>query len=254
MKKKRMVLWIALGVVGALLLAIGIWLLPMRAGEASREILDYTQMDVMTVVDDGHSLTFCPLYPTETKAIIFYPGAKVDYHAYTPIMYQIAQAGVPVVVMKMPLNLAFFDPNAADDIIDAPYFICQNEISEWYVGGHSLGGAMAAQYAAENPDKITGLILWGSYPGSNLDLTNSSLRVLSIYGSADGLTSLAEIEESRSRVPLTSKFYGISGANHAQFGDYGVQSGDGEALIDPSQQWVLITDLTLSFLYMTVQN
>ncbi|MEE4195092.1 MAG: alpha/beta fold hydrolase [Anaerolineae bacterium] len=241
--------WVVLAVMLVLAAVYGFGFSPRKAGEATLDILAYAESDAMTIIDDGNALTFCPLFSTETKALIFYPGARVDYRAYTPLMYQIAQSGVPVVVVKMPLNFAVLAPNKADEFIEGTGFLCANEISEWYLGGHSLGGAMASQYAADHLDTVTGLVLWGSYPPENVALMRSQLKVLSIYGSLDLVSSMQEVTESRTQFPITAKFYGISGANHAQFGDYGLQPGDGEALIDPSEQWRIVTDLTLSFLF-----
>ena len=256
MKKINVPLWAWLPEV--VLVVLGLvyfsFFSPFKAREASMEILDYAENDAMMIIDDGDTLTFCPLFATETKGLIFYTGARVDYHAYTPIMYQIAQAGVPVVVVKMPLNLALFAPNKADQIIDSAYFPCENEITEWYIGGHSMGGFVAAQYASENLDTVKGLILWGSYPAESVDLSHSQLDVVSIFGSNDMVSDLEEIQNSRQQFPANARFYGISGANHAQFGDYGEQRGDGEALIAPSEQWRLVTDLTLQSMYSTAQN
>ena len=249
MKKIKIPRWSWIILTVAVLIFVYFFIFsPVNAGEASLEILEYAENDVMKIIDDGETLTFCPYIPTQSKAMVFYPGARVDYHAYTPLMYQIAQAGIPVVVMKMPLNYAVLAPNSADEIIDSAYFPCENEISEWYVAGHSLGGAMAAQYAADNLDTVTGLILWGSYPGGNIDVVRSELEVLSIYGSKDMLSKMDEITASRSQFPVTATYYGISGANHAQFGDYGPQLGDGEALIEAPEQWRIVSELTLSFL------
>jgi len=246
MKKKRIGWWIALAILLMLTAALVIWIQPMTAGETTQAILNDAQQEGFSITDDGSILTFCPLEPTATQAVIFYPGARVDYRAYTPILSQITRAGVPVVVMKMPLNFAFLDLDRADEIIHEDAFLCENDVTDWYVGGHSLGGAMAAQYAADHQDQVTGLILWGSYPGSNLDLTDASLQVLSIYGSEDG--GVEEIEVSQSRLPSDAGFFAIPGGNHAQFGDYGIQAGDGEALISPTEQWDTAADLTLSFL------
>lgn len=238
--------WIVLAIVLMLSAALVVWIQPMTAGESTLEILRAEPVEGMTITDDGSILTFCPLEPTTAQAVIFYPGARVDYRAYTPTLSQITQAGVPVVVMRMPLNFAFLALNRADEIINEGAFVCENEITDWYLGGHSLGGAMAAQYAADHQDEVTGLILWGSYPGSNLDLTDASLRVLSIYGSEDG--GVEEIRSSQSRLPLDAVVHEISGGNHAQFGDYGIQAGDGEAVISPTEQWDIVAEQTLSFL------
>jgi pimeloyl-ACP methyl ester carboxylesterase len=58
-------------------------------------------------------------------------------------MQACAERGILCVLLRMPGNLAVLDENAADGVAaDYP------EIDRWYIGGHSLGGAMAARYAA----------------------------------------------------------------------------------------------------------
>ena len=247
MKKKTWL--IAAGVVAALLILIVIWALNLKGpGEAAQEILEYS--DAMTIVENDLGIIFCPVFPTETIGLIFYPGAHVDPRSYAPIMYQIAQAGVPVVVLNVPFGFSTLAADAPDEVINtARNFPCQNEISEWYIGGHSLGGVSAASYVFEHQEQVAGLVLWGSYPAKNVDLSNSTMSVLSVFGSMDKLTTYEEVNASRSQVPQTAQFLGISGANHAQFGDYGAQAGDGEAQIEPSEQWSIVTDLTLQFLY-----
>jgi len=164
-------------------------------------------------------------------AVIFYPGAKVEYTAYAPLMEILAEQGIDVFLLKMPLNMAFLGINRAADIIkNFPH-------DAWYVAGHSLGGVAAAKYAAED-EQINGVILLASYPTDK-----QSCRLLSIYGDHDGCLDLEKYEESRSNWPSMTVEKIISGGNHAQFGNYGFQKGDHEATITPQQQWQKTADI-----------
>ena len=164
----------------------------------------------------------------ETDALIFYPGAKVEYTAYIPMLYQLAENGVYVFLIKMPCNLAFLGKNKATDMIKSYQY------EHWYLGGHSLGGAMAASYAADNADKLNGLVLLAAYPTSSLK--DSGLFVLSIYGSEDGVLNMEKVKQSRDYMPDTYTELSIKGGNHGQFGNYGIQKGDGKALVTTEEQ------------------
>jgi pimeloyl-ACP methyl ester carboxylesterase len=141
----------------------------------------------------------------------------------------------------MPLDLAVFGINKAE-AVKAAY----PQIKTWVLAGHSLGGAMAANYLYKNPDAARALILWGSFPAESNDLSQSGLAVLSIYGSEDG--GAAEIAASQERLPGDALFMFIQGGNHAQFGDYGEQKGDGQALIPAADQRELALQSMLGFL------
>lgn len=161
--------------------------------------------------------------------IIFYPGAKVDELAYTTLMQKLSQQGYLCVISKMPFHFAVLDINAADSIISK-----YNQIDNWYMMGHSLGGAMAAQYTSEHNDMIKGLILLGAY--STQDLSSSSLNVVSIYGSEDQVLNREKYQKNYSLLPSHTQELIIEGGNHAQFGNYGIQSGDGDAKISADEQ------------------
>lgn len=122
------------------------------------------------------------------------------------------------------------------------------EIHQWVIGGHSLGGAMAARYVAQKPGKVEGLVLWASYPSANDDLGQSGIAVTSIYATDDGLTTIDDIEASRNLLPLDTLWVEIEGGNHAQFGDYGAQSGDREARIPLAEQEKMVIEGTLRLL------
>ena len=158
---------------------------------------------------------------------IFYPGGKVVVEAYEPLMIELAGRGILCVLVEMPFNLAVFDTNAAaKPIKNLP------DVDKWYIGGHSLGGSMAASYLANNTEKIDGLVLLGSY--STADVADS--RVLSIYGSEDGVMNREKYDKYKTNLPTDTAELVIDGGNHAYFGMYGEQRGDGEAALTPQDQ------------------
>lgn len=192
--------------------------------------LDYYRVDVTDIkelesskvrIESNDQLTF--FYPDEntdrSTAFIFYPGGKVEYTAYSPLLVKLAEKGITGILVKMPFNLAVFNINAADKIFnDLP------EIKNWYIGGHSLGGAMASSYASNNSESMKGLILLAAYPVNDI-----SMPVLAVYGSNDGVLDITKLQNIKSLVE-------IEGGNHAYFGNYGEQGGDGIATITREEQ------------------
>jgi len=164
-----------------------------------------------------------------TKGLIFYPGGKVEYTAYVPLMQACAEKGILCVLVEMPFNLAVFDINAADGI-QKEY----PEIEDWYIGGHSLGGSMAASYLADHTEDYEGLVLLGSY--STADLSQTDLDVLSVFGSEDKVMNRKKYEENKSNLPSDFTEYVIDGGCHAYFGMYGAQDGDGTPSITNATQ------------------
>ena len=161
--------------------------------------------------------------------LIFYPGGKVEHTAYTPLMEALASEGILCVLVEMPFRLAVLDMNAAEGIPEA-----FPEVERWYLGGHSLGGSMAASYLASHTEKFEGLILLGSY--STADLSGTELSVLSVYGSEDGVLNREKYAEYRPNLPEGFTETVIEGGNHAYFGAYGEQEGDGTATVTPDEQ------------------
>lgn len=154
-----------------------------------------------------------------TTGIVFAPGARVDPRAYAGLLRPVAEAGYLVIVLKDPLGLAVLDSDHA-----ARAMAVHPEIEYWAVGGHSLGGVAVAGLADQEPD-VDGLVLYASYPVSTIERKN--LRVMSIYGDSDGLTTPEDIQASKQKLPAATQFVVISGAVHSSFGDYGEQPGDG---------------------------
>ena len=207
------------------------------------EALTALQSDSQVTVSIGEWLVFSPAAARPSTGLIIYPGARIDVRAYVPAAYQIAAQGYLVVIVQMPLNLAVLDAGAAGDVIAA-----HPDIQHWAVGGHSLGGAMAANFAYSHPGVVQGLVLWAAYPASSDDLSQSGLSVVSIYATLDGLTSGEDIRASRALLPAVTKWVAIDGGNHAQFGWYGDQSGDNRAVISRQEQQELVVESTVALL------
>jgi hypothetical protein len=197
--------------------------------------------DERVSVDSEPWLTFTPS-AASASGLIFYPGARVPPEAYAPPMRAIAEAGYTSIVPSMPLGLAVLSPDAADGIIEA-----HPEIEHWVIAGHSLGGAMAAQYAAGH-EAIDGLALWAAYPPDGTDLSGAGIAVGSVHATADGLVTSEEIEDSRTRLPPDAVFTEIDGGVHAGFGWYGEQEGDGTATISRDEQQAQAVEATLDLL------
>lgn len=201
------------------------------AAMAGNERVTVERMENMTV--------FMPNEPA--AGFVFYPGGKVEHTAYAPLMLALAERDVLCVIVEMPLRLAVLDRNAAEGIPER-----FPQVESWYIGGHSLGGSMAASCAADNGDDFDGLVLLAAY--STADLTGAGLEVLSLYGSADGVLNSSKYESCGPNLPDDTVEIVIEGGNHALFGSYGVQEGDGEATISSAEQLRITVDGIIDFI------
>ena len=163
--------------------------------------------------------------PSEDRAFIFYPGGKVEAEAYAPLMHEMASAGVDTFLVKMPFNIAFFGMDRAADIMKMA------DYEHWYIGGHSLGGVAASGFAAGHEEELGGLILLAAYPAKEID---EQLPGIMIYGSEDHVLNMKAALKALDLWNNTTRV--IVGGNHAGFGDYGAQKGDGTASITQDQQ------------------
>lgn len=183
--------------------------------------------------EPDNTIVFEPENPS--AGFIFYPGGKVEHRSYIPLMQELQERGVLCVIVKMPFNLAVLDVNAADGI-RAEY----PEVKNWYIGGHSLGGSMAASYLGVHRDEFRGLILLGSYSTENL--SDTDLRVLSVFGSEDKVMNRESYAEYKANLPEDFTEIEIPGGCHAYFGMYGTQEGDGTPTITNEEQIKLTAD------------
>ncbi|MFC1592099.1 alpha/beta fold hydrolase [Thermodesulfobacteriota bacterium] len=190
---------------------------------------------------------FEPANITAGTGFVIYPGGAVDPRAYAPTARAIAEQGILTLIVSMPMDMALFGYTRANKILKR-----YPDIETWAVGGHSLGGVAACAYAQKYPDSIDGVVLWASYPSETFRLDGTDLKVLSVYGTNDGLTTLDEIEESHEHLPADTEFVAIEGGNHTQFGFYGeegnLQENDNPADITREQQQFQIVQATAAFL------
>ena len=155
------------------------------------------------------------------KLFIFYPGGLVRPQAYTWLGVALAPLGVRTLIPVFPADLAVTAANRADKLLPLA------EGNPVILGGHSLGGAMAARYLAGRPDAATGLVLMGAYSPDGDDLSALPLDVLVLAAENDGLASTEEVRAGLARLPETAQLSVIKGSVHSFFGRYGPQAGDG---------------------------
>lgn len=244
-RRRRWWLWALIGLLAIALVGVTsfvIWA-SMPAQPMAQALASLAGNDKVAVVE-GRWLVFEPLTEPKSTGFIFYPGGRVDARAYAPQALAIAEKGYLVVIVPMPLNLAVFGINRADEVVAA-----FPEIEQWVIGGHSLGGAMAANYIRNHPSAIDGLVLWASFPAENDSLADqTALTAYSIYGTLDGLATPEKVRAAEPLLPPATRFIPIEGGNHAQFGWYGDQSGDNPATISRAEQQKLTVDATVEAL------
>ncbi len=207
-----------LGLILILCIAFYIYTLDYyRASDYVEGLIEESQHQIE--VDGGLTIIRPEKEAEDQQGIIFYPGGKVEAIAYMPLLLQLADEGITCVLVEMPMNLAVFNINGADKVVEK-----YSDIDEWYLMGHSLGGAMASSYMDKNYEQYEGLILLGAYPLNEIDI-----NTLVLYGTYDVMLDLTNMY-------MAEEVHEIVDGNHAQFGDYGVQEGDGEAKISREEQ------------------
>lgn len=242
----RRKLWIGLLVFIVVFMGLGIGGFLIWVGnphQAMPEALASLESDNLVRVETEPWITFIPVSQSPNAGLIFYPGGLVEAEAYAPPARALAEAGYLVIIAPMPLNLAVLNSDAAADVMAA-----YPEIENWAISGHSLGGAMAARFADQNPDLIDGLVLWASYPAESNDLSAQLISVSSIYGTLDGVALPETVLASKPLLPPDTIWVAVEGGNHAQFGWYGLQEGDNPATISREEQQAQVVEATLVLL------
>ncbi len=176
---------------------------------------------------------------------IFYPGGKVAPEAYIPLAAMLADRGIDTLIAEMPFNLAVLDIDAAEK--HRGKF---ENTEHFYIGGHSLGGAMAASYlAGDDAEKYDGLILLGAYSTRDLSQSDNVDRVLSVTASNDMVMNWEKYNECLPNLPENTTEVIIDGGCHSYFGCYGMQDGDGTPAISWEEQTVIIADTIADFVF-----
>lgn len=166
--------------------------------------------------------------------LVFYPGGLVEPVSYVPLLEPLTDEGYEVFIIKMPLNLAILNADAIEDVQESE----PTELPT-YLSGHSLGGASASIYLSDVPEAVDGLVFLGAYPAENNDLSAVDFPVVSITASNDTILNWESFETSQSLLPEDTTYNVIEGGNHANFGSYGKQDGDGENTISREEQQTL---------------
>ena len=234
-KKKHTYVLLSLALSLALCIVAGLIYLNIHYSADKTAVQALASADGVAVTETESAIFFDGA--GQDAALIFYPGAKVDAEAYAPLMRQIAAGGVDCFAIKLPFRMAFFNMNAADDVIK------NNSYTHYILSGHSLGGIAAANYAANHSDSVEALALLASYPTQQLA---DSVSLLTIYGSNDGVLNKSAYEEAKKYYPKESAELVIDGGNHANFGNYGIQDGDNSAEISAEQQQKQTAEAILS--------
>ena len=241
--KKKLVAGIVLLVLFALILACGIYLSDYYKTDFSEieRVLGKSenQLYEKSLLKEG-TLCFLPKAGAKT-GFVFYPGGKVQYNAYEPLLAKLAEKGIACFLVKMPFNLAVFNINGAEKVLNQ-----FPEIENWFIGGHSLVGSMAASFLGKNQFDIKGLILLASY--STVDFSEVDIKLLSIFGSEDGVLNLEKYARYKENFPKSAIEIVIEGGNHAGFGFYGPQKKDGKASISSINQIEQTARLILEFI------
>ncbi len=239
---RRVILAIIAVVVLASAVGIGVCLFNERPAVQALATYQSAYGDTTINVSDDGGVEILPLNGGIHKTgIIFYVGAQIKPDAYIPLLTRIAEQGYPCFIPNLTCNMAILEPSAAEEIIQA-----HPEIEVWYIAGHSLGGLIASDFAEDHQDEVKGLIMLAAY--TNCDMSEISMPALSVYGDSDGVLNKKRYDE---RLPWNSsdfEEYVISGANHAQFGDYGKQPRDNDANITADDQQAQTADMILDWL------
>ena len=243
--RRRWLRWLLLAIAATLMVAVAgflLWALtPLGPEEGALQALESDALVTVTEVDGGW--TFVPTGNPAETGLVLYPGGRVDPRSYAPLARGIAEEGFTVALATMPLNLAVLDADRAEQLMNAV-----PDVDSWAVGGHSLGGAMAATYAAEKDPRMRALVLLAAYPTESADLSSSGLHVLSALGDNDLIVDAAVWEDARTLLPPSTEYLLIEGGNHAGFGNYGEQPGDGEASISPAEQQAATIEAVMALL------
>ncbi|MDC0558837.1 alpha/beta hydrolase [Candidatus Izimaplasma bacterium] len=200
--------------------------------EMHDEVSSIESTDV-TRTEDNDEITFTVDNPL--MQIVFIPGGLVEPDSYEYLAYMLAKNGFNVTIAKAFFNLAILTPNYAKRFL--------SEELDNVIIGHSLGGVVASMVASNN-DLVDQVILLGSYPIR--DLTDK--EVLIITAEHDLGMDQESFDDSLELVSEDTIVFDIVGGNHAQFGWYGPQKGDGEAEIDTLVQQGIVLQKILEFI------
>lgn len=229
-------IWITAGILAMLYMA---WTF-----QAHRvEMETYHQLPAITMSDSDEMISFISDTTSTLPQVLFYPGGLVAPKAYVPLAAQLATEGYDVHIIKMPFRMA----NQGHELI-LELFDLHDPTRTYYLGGHSQGAKMAAQFVYEHPEAIDGLFLLGTSHPRDIDMSHLIIPTLKVYAEHDGLASVPEVMANKHKMPSGSLFKEIKGANHSQFGYFGTMIMDESAEISREVQHQQTVDILAHFL------
>jgi pimeloyl-ACP methyl ester carboxylesterase len=195
---------------------VGLWAWSdSRHAAAAAEAIAALRTDGAVTVEEGRYLVFRPRAEPARMGVVFYPGASCDLRGYAPVLRRLAAAGYFVVDVPMPLEFAFLAPGRALDVVAA-----YPDIRRWAIIGHSLGGAMAANFAYNHPDAVAGLIIWDSFPADANSLADFPHPVWHLHRATPDGAPPASFAQRRALFPPDSRWVPIPGGIHMYFGAF----------------------------------
>lgn len=209
-----------------------------KASDKAYEITETKHNYKIETLEDG---TICFVPENPESSFVFYPGGMVDYISYSPLMDKLASNNILCVLLKPKTNIPMFDIKEAEGKTDN-----YTDISEWYIGGHSMGAFLSSAYVYDHISDFKGIILLGGY--SSKDLSNSDLKALCIYGSLDGTMNRDKYEENKKYLPSNYEEVIIEGGCHSYFGDYGIEGEDSKPTIIQEKQIEITCDKIVEFI------
>jgi len=240
--------WVLIGIV---LAGFCIWVVQWAtyARPPLPEAVEALRSDHLVAVAETPWLTFTPQQDLPETGFIFHPGGRIDPRGYSDLMRVISEKGYLVVVPTMPINMAVFNSNIADEIIAA-----HPEIQHWVIGGHSVGGTAAAQYTFAHPDQIAGLAIWASYPADGADISGLNIPVVLMYGGNETGVTDENVGVRKHLLPPDTRYIKIEGGDHHQFGSYLLTTEENLATISREDQHAQIISAMLELLQSVAEE
>ena len=198
-----------------------------------RDGINELNLDGIEIIDDFDQISF--LVDQPKKNIVIIPGGKVKPESYQYLAANLARSGYDVTIVKTLFNVAILTPNYGARFL--------KDGIDNVVIGHSLGGTVGSIFS-EGDLRVSHIIFLASYPISRV----SDKDVLVITGELDLVLDHERLFESQELMGDNAEKVEIEGGNHAQFGWYGPQKGDGVALIDTKTQQDLVINLIIQFI------
>lgn len=152
-------------------------------------------------------------------ALVLVPGGRVPRESYRWLGEALALRGVVTAVPEAPYDLAILDaarvPATAELLRSGRGLLSGLVGPKLAVGGHSLGGVVAAAAAVDGG--FDALVLLAAYPASGDPVESLQIPSLSIAASRDCSAELDDVRAGWQRLPAPTILATVLGSTHYQF-------------------------------------